>query len=64
MPVTVWMLKGFFDNIPFEIEEAASIDGCSSLRILFQIVLPILPACTAAVGCMRSSSPGTSFSSR
>ena len=50
MPVTVWMLKGFFDNIPFEIEEAASIDGCSSLRILFQIVLPICLPALAAVG--------------
>lgn len=50
MPVTVWMLKGFFDNIPIEIEEAAAIDGCSPVRILIQIVLPICLPALAAVG--------------
>lgn len=50
MPVTVWMLKGFFDSIPLEIEEAAAIDGCSSLRILMQVVLPICLPALAAVG--------------
>lgn len=45
MPITIWMLKGYVDALPVEIEEAASIDGCNSLQILFKIVVPmVLPA--------------------
>ena len=36
---SVWMLKGYFDNIPREIEEAALIDGANRLQVLYQIVL-------------------------
>jgi ABC-type glycerol-3-phosphate transport system permease component len=38
---SVWMLKGYFDNIPREIEEAALIDGASRLSILWRIALPL-----------------------
>lgn len=38
---SVWMLKGFFDGIPREIEEAAMIDGASRLGILWRIILPL-----------------------
>ncbi len=41
VPVSIWMLKGFFDQIPLEIEEAAIIDGCSKQGAFFRIVLPI-----------------------
>lgn len=41
VPVMVWMLKGYFDTIPVEIEESAWIDGCSGLRTLWTIVLPL-----------------------
>jgi ABC-type glycerol-3-phosphate transport system permease component len=41
LPVAVWMLKGYFDNLPIEIEEAAIIDGCSSFTMLLKIVLPM-----------------------
>ncbi len=45
MAVSVWLLKGYFDNLPYEIEEAATIDGCNSFQLLTKIVLPIsLPA--------------------
>jgi ABC-type glycerol-3-phosphate transport system permease component len=36
---SVWMLKGYFDGIPREIEEAALIDGANQLQVLWQIVL-------------------------
>ena len=36
---SVWMLKGYFDGIPREIEEAALIDGANRLQVLWQIVL-------------------------
>ena len=45
MPMAVWLLKGFFDNLPYEIEEAAVLDGCSSFGVLTRIVIPIsMPA--------------------
>ncbi|MEI6874390.1 MAG: carbohydrate ABC transporter permease [Spirochaetota bacterium] len=45
MPLAVWLLKGFFDNLPYEIEEAAVLDGCSPLGVLTRIIVPIsLPA--------------------
>ena len=50
VPVAIWMLKGFFDNIPREIEEAAIIDGCTELSAFFRIVIPISkPGITATV---------------
>lgn len=41
LPLTVWLLVGFFRQIPTELEEAARIDGASRLRILFEIVAPL-----------------------
>jgi multiple sugar transport system permease protein len=41
IPFCVWMLKGYFDTIPEELEHAALVDGCSPLGIIFRIVLPI-----------------------
>ena len=38
---SVWMLKGYFDAIPREIEEAALIDGANQLQVLWRIVLPL-----------------------
>ncbi len=42
VPFSIWMLKGFFDTVPREIEEAALIDGCSRLSVMPRIVLPIM----------------------
>lgn len=41
IPFSVWMLKGYFDTIPKELEEAARMDGASTSRIFFTIVLPL-----------------------
>lgn len=41
MPITVFILHGFMKNIPFEMEEAAVIDGCSKRRCFFSIILPM-----------------------
>jgi arabinogalactan oligomer/maltooligosaccharide transport system permease protein len=41
IPFCVWMLKGYFDTIPVEIEESALMDGCSPSRIFFSIILPL-----------------------
>jgi arabinogalactan oligomer/maltooligosaccharide transport system permease protein len=41
IPFCVWMLKGYFDTIPRELEEAAIMDGASPAMIFFKIVLPL-----------------------
>lgn len=42
LPFGIWMLKGFIDEVPVEIEESAALDGCSKLRTLIQITGPLL----------------------
>jgi arabinogalactan oligomer/maltooligosaccharide transport system permease protein len=41
IPFCVWMLKGYFDTIPLEIEESAIMDGASRQAIFFKIILPL-----------------------
>ena len=41
LPVAVWMLKGFFDAIPPELEDASRVDGSTRLGALVRIVLPL-----------------------
>lgn len=40
LPMSTWMIKGFFDDIPWEVEWAAYIDGCSKFQAWYKIVLP------------------------
>ena len=47
---SVWLLSGFFSSVPIEIEEAAMVDGCSRLKALWTITLPVaLPGIVTAV---------------
>jgi multiple sugar transport system permease protein len=48
LPVSVWMLVGYFQSIPAELTEAGRIDGASRLRILISIILPIVRPALAA----------------
>jgi arabinogalactan oligomer/maltooligosaccharide transport system permease protein len=55
IPFCVWMLKGYFDTIPLEIEESAIMDGASRQTIFFRIILPLAKpavAVTALFSCM------------
>jgi ABC-type glycerol-3-phosphate transport system permease component len=48
MPLTVWLLVGFFKQLPAELEEAAMVDGASRLRALREVILPVaLPGLAA-----------------
>lgn len=48
MPVCIWILYGYFQTIPKDLEDAARIDGCSRISALIRVVLPIsLPGLTA-----------------
>lgn len=42
LPYAIWMIKGFVDALPDEIEEAAFVDGCNDFQILFFISLPLI----------------------
>ena len=45
LPLCVWMLNGFFDTVPRELEEAALLDGCNQFQVFTKVVLPLsLPA--------------------
>lgn len=45
LPLCLYMIKGFFDTIPRDLEEAAMVDGATPMRIFFTIILPLaLPA--------------------
>jgi multiple sugar transport system permease protein len=50
IPFTVWLLNGFFKNVPFEIEEAALVDGATRWQAVWHVVLPISRAGLAAAG--------------
>jgi arabinogalactan oligomer/maltooligosaccharide transport system permease protein len=52
LALSVWMLKGYFDSIPKEIEEAAFIDGAGRASILGRIVLPLVGPGIATVTIM------------
>jgi multiple sugar transport system permease protein len=41
IPFATWLLMGFFKTIPQELEDAALVDGCSRIKALYRIVLPI-----------------------
>ena len=41
LPLALWLMKGFFDTVPLEIEEAAWVDGATRLKAAFRVVLPL-----------------------
>ena len=50
LPFGIWTLKGFFDDIPTELDEAAMIDGCSRFQAYWRIILPFSLPGVASVG--------------
>lgn len=50
IPFAVWLLRGFFQEIPKEIEESAMVDGCSPLGAFWYIALPLIAPGIAATG--------------
>ncbi len=41
LPFVIWMMRGYFQTIPRELEDAAMIDGCSRVGALFRVVIPL-----------------------
>ena len=57
IPFTIWMMRGFIEDIPKELEESAWVDGCSRFQSLIKIVFPLtLPGLVAtAIFCVIQS---------
>jgi inositol-phosphate transport system permease protein len=49
LPLGIWLMKGFFDNVPWDMERAALIDGCSRFRVWREILLPQIKPGIAAL---------------
>ena len=49
VPYAVWLLVGFFQTVPLEIEEAARVDGANKLQVFGKVVLPIVAPGVVAV---------------
>jgi multiple sugar transport system permease protein len=48
LPIVVWLMRDYFQSVPLELEESAAVDGASSYRIFWSIVIPIsLPGLVA-----------------
>jgi trehalose/maltose transport system permease protein len=52
LPFTVWILTTFMRELPGELEEAAVMDGCGPLRIIFQVFMPLLWPALVSTGLL------------
>jgi multiple sugar transport system permease protein len=52
MPLAIWMLVGFFEDSPIDLEESAMIDGCSRLGALVRVILPVIAPGLAAAAAL------------
>lgn len=50
LPMATWLLKGYFDSLPEELEDAAMVDGCVRLQALWKILLPLATPGLIGVG--------------
>ncbi len=52
LPFSIWLLTGYFGQIPYELEEAAAVDGLSRLQTLTRIILPLSTPALATTGLL------------
>ncbi|MCY9060943.1 arabinogalactan oligomer ABC transporter permease GanQ [Bacillus inaquosorum] len=57
IPMNTYLMKGYMDSIPMDLDESAKIDGASSTRIFFQIILPLSKPMAAVVAMNGFSGP-------
>jgi arabinogalactan oligomer / maltooligosaccharide transport system permease protein len=50
--VSTWLMKGFFDTVPRELDESATVDGASHVEIFFRILLPLVAPVLAVTGLL------------
>ena len=61
LPICIWILKSVFDTIPSEVLDAAVVDGCSELSVLWHIVLPLSAPGLVAVAVVSFFSAWNEF---
>jgi arabinogalactan oligomer/maltooligosaccharide transport system permease protein len=61
IPMNTWLMKGYLDTIPKELDESAKIDGAGHLRIFFQIVMPLATPIIAVVALFAFIAPFGDF---
>ncbi|WP_035571360.1 sugar ABC transporter permease [Halonatronum saccharophilum] len=61
VPFSTWLLKGYFDTIPNSLSESALIDGASSFRIFWSIMLPLAKPMLAVVAMFQFVNPFNDF---
>jgi multiple sugar transport system permease protein len=54
LPFTTWFLKGYFDTIPYEMDEAAIVDGATRWQVLTRILLPVCAPGIATAGILAA----------
>ena len=52
LPIALWLMANFIREVPYELEEAARIDGCSTPRMIWRIVVPLVKPGLAATGIL------------
>jgi multiple sugar transport system permease protein len=50
LPFAIWLLRGFFREVPAEVREAAIIDGCTELQVFVRMMIPLLSGALVATG--------------
>ncbi|TMW71883.1 sugar ABC transporter permease [Alteribacter natronophilus] len=61
IPMNAFLVKGYFDTIPRELDESARIDGAGHLRVFFQIMLPLAKPILAVVALFNFMAPFMDF---
>ena len=61
LPLTVWMMVGFIEAVPVEIEQAALVDGCSVPGVLVRVVVPLAAQGIAATAILAFISSWNNF---
>lgn len=61
LPLGIWLMKGFFDQVPWDMERAALIDGCSRFRVWRQILMPQIKPGIAALAIFTFISGWNAF---
>lgn len=61
IPMTAWIVKGFFDDIPWDVEWAGMLDGCSRIKVWYTIVLPLVKPGIAAISIFSFLSGWSEF---
>ncbi|MCD5325026.1 sugar ABC transporter permease [Pontibacillus sp. HN14] len=61
IPFNAWLVKGYFDTIPRELDEAARMDGAGHFQVFFKIMLPLAKPILAVVALFNFMAPFTDF---